>query len=724
MSQTPTRILLVEDNPADARLLLEILGENGSRPSGFELVEVARLAAAIQRLQDANFDLVLLDLSLPDSQGIATVVRVKDARPDVPIVVLTGYDDDNTATDALRRGAQDYLVKGQIDRRMLLRAIRYAIERERAEAQLRRQRERATVLREVGEAIASTLDLDTVLNLFLDKFASLFPNLSFTAHLVNPKTAILELFAVRNVAEIGWNSLPSAKRGVRAQAVMALGRPLVLVDLLSDPHLGNSDFLRRNGFVSYLGVPLIAKGKSIGVIGVYSKERRESEQDEVEFFSALGRQASMAIYNSRIHEQAINAHEREAVLRESISAVAGTLDIHAVLSVLLAKIRSHRPYLVPSVRLLDRTITNLMGLAPRDAHDREWKDVAAARGRGLTKVVADFRRPVIISDLRNDHRVGWPDFIRRCGFVSYLGVPLIAGDDLLGVLNFFTKETYVFADEEVEFLSILAGQAAMAIHNSQLYARLKNSNEVLEKTLEAKSMLTGVMAHELKTPIQVILGNAALLADNLFGEMTREQHERVRMIEAAGEEQLKLIDSTLEMARLEHGRSALAVTEVCVGVLIAELKVEFEAAIGAKGLELEIDAPPPGIIAMKTDRIKLKEILRNLIDNARKFTPQGKVTVRAAKISEERVEFVVSDTGVGIREDLLPKIFELFYQVSYLDKEKASAGLGLSIVKRLVEALSGEIEVLSEVGKGTTFRVSLPREIASDQPDEVPPPSR
>jgi two-component system phosphate regulon sensor histidine kinase PhoR len=122
---------------------------------------------------------------------------------------------------------------------------------------------------------------------------------------------------------------------------------------------------------------------------------------------------------------------------------------------------------------------------------------------------------------------------------------------------------------------------------------------------------------------------------------------------------------------------------------------------------------------MKTDRVK-QEILET-IDNARKYTPQGKVVLRAAKIGEERVEFTVSDTGVGIREDLLPKIFDLFYQVSYLDKEKASAGLGLSIVKRLVEALSGEIEVSSEVGKGTTFRINLPREIASDQPDEVPP---
>ena len=925
MSKRPTKILLVEDNPGDANLLREMLDPfnsstrvpalaGGSRsgfcptgvvegatgvPAGlhahdsdFELSEAPRLAAAIKRLQGSDFDVVLLDLSLPDSQGIATVTRIKAARPNMPIVVLTGQDDDDLATEALRRGAQDYLVKGQIDGQMLLRAIRYAIERERAEAQLRRQREREAALRDVGEAIASTLDLDTVLNLFLDKFASLFPNLAFTARLVDSKTGSLEPFAFRNVEEIGWNSSPSAHRGIRAQAVMALGKPLVLDDLRADLHLGNSNFIKRNGFVSYVGIPLIAKGNSIGVIGVYSKQRCEFECDEVEFFSALGRQAAMAIYNSRMHEQALSAHERESVLREITSAVAGTLDVRAVFSVLLANIHSHLPHLVAGVRLLDRTIGDLMGLAPRDANDNEWRDVAVARAQGLTKVVAAFKRPVSISDLQNDQRTSRPDFFRRNGFVSYLGVPLMAGDDILGVLNFFTKERYVFATEEVEFLRILADQvaiaihnsrlyerlraandrqstlqrinsavastldsagvlnllmeqidrflpyaamqiwlrhqesgileraacrntdeaewkgrplddtppmikeavtgrkcvvslnlqadprtldpeyfrkqglvsylavpllakdeavgvlclltreehqfsnaeidflstlgseAAMAIHNSQLYDRLKDSNETLKKALEAKSILTGVMAHELKAPIQVILGSASLLADNLIGELTPEQRRSVRIIETGAGELLELIDRTLQMARLEHGSTALAVTEVGVGTLLAELKVEFDGPFREKAVELEIDAASLGIPAMKTDRVKLKEILRNLIDNARKYTPQGKVVLRAAKIGEERVEFTVSDTGVGIREDLLPKIFDLFYQVSYLDKEKASAGLGLSIVKRLVEALSGEIEVSSEVGKGTTFRIGLPREIASEQPDGPRPHSR
>ena len=108
---------------------------------------------------------------------------------------------------------------------------------------------------------------------------------------------------------------------------------------------------------------------------------------------------------------------------------------------------------------------------------------------------------------------------------------------------------------------------------------------------------------------------------------------------------------------------------------------------------------PPLGSSIKSDRVKLKEILRNIIDNARKYTMHGKVSLEFAVKDAERVEFVVKDTGIGIKAELLPKIFELFYQVNLSQKETASAGLGLNIVKRLVGALSGEIDVTSEVAR-------------------------
>ncbi|MBI5687450.1 MAG: response regulator [Verrucomicrobia bacterium] len=130
------KLLLVEDNTRDARLLREMLKQTTA--AAFQLEHAARLDAAIERLRQETFDLVLLDLGLPDSQGMETLTRMQQASRSLPIVVLTGLDDQKFALEAMRAGAQDYLVKGRFDGELLIRSIRYAVERKRAEEEVRR----------------------------------------------------------------------------------------------------------------------------------------------------------------------------------------------------------------------------------------------------------------------------------------------------------------------------------------------------------------------------------------------------------------------------------------------------------------------------------------------------------------------------------------------------------------------------------------------------------
>jgi signal transduction histidine kinase/DNA-binding NarL/FixJ family response regulator len=552
VTQPPTKLLLIEESVGHAGLLRAALREASGPDRRFKLVHVVCLADALQCLrEEAPFDLVLLDLSLPDSKGIETLLRLQDETSTLPVVIMTGLNDEELAVEAMRRGAQDYLVKGDVDSRMVVRAIRHAIERKRIDVQLQHQRERQAVLHEVNLAITSTLDLHSVLDLFLERVSRLFPNFAVTVRLADLESGELKPLACRNLDEKDWRKiLPSERKVERATAVMTARKPLVISDAAAHLTTSALDFLSHNGLVSYVGVPLIVQGECLGVIGFYTRERRE------------------------------------------------------------------------------------------------------------------------------------------------------------------------FADEEVEFLATLAGQAAVAIHNSQLYERLKTTNDTLGKTLEIKEVLVGVMAHEIKTPLQVIMGAAGLLSSGTSGPLNADQRGRVTAIESGADELLQVIESTLNIASLEHGGVLLNVSEVGVSALMKELKTEFSAAFREKKIRLDIDLPPPNLV-IETDRIKLKQIFRNLLENARKFTSQGGVKVGFVhRTSDRRVEFTVTDTGIGIRKEALPRVFELFYQADpTLGTGPVSAGLGLNIVKRLVTAMSGEIQVTSEVGKGTTFQFSFPMEIKPTEAD-------
>ena len=151
----PITVLLVEDNPGDARLILELLGE--VQAQAFDLERVDRLDEAIARLARTGVDVVLLDLGLPDSQGLDTFVRARREAPNEPIVVISGLDDERVALEAVRSGAQDYLVKGRIEGQLLARVLRYAIERKRAEEALRaRETHYRTILENIGDGVLIT----------------------------------------------------------------------------------------------------------------------------------------------------------------------------------------------------------------------------------------------------------------------------------------------------------------------------------------------------------------------------------------------------------------------------------------------------------------------------------------------------------------------------------------------------------------------------------------
>ena len=255
-----TNVLLIEDMPAEARLLQEMLAETGT---DLHIEHVTSLSAALETLQTASFDAILLDLSLPpESRGIETLRRAIAQIPHLPIVVLTVLDDEETALQAVQEGAEDYLVKGEVTTSLLTRTIRYAIERKRNLEALRRRTRELELLQTAGQELSSTLDLDEVLATILEEVRRLLGIVASSIWLVDSETGELvcqQASGSRNDTVRGWRLAPG--EGI-AGWVAKQGDSLIVSDArVDDRHYKGVDLKTGLMLCSLLSVPLQVKGE-------------------------------------------------------------------------------------------------------------------------------------------------------------------------------------------------------------------------------------------------------------------------------------------------------------------------------------------------------------------------------------------------------------------------------------------------------------------------------
>lgn len=506
MSDKPVKVLLIEDNPADALLMRKILATVKGAPLDLESAEY--LSAGLERLTEGEIDVVLLDLTLPDSQGFDTFARVHAQAPQVPIIVLTGLDDEALAAQAVRGGAQDYLVKGRVGRNLLVRAIRYAIERKRAEEALRQYADEQAALYAVTSAAATLLDPDELLSTVLDVVLSVLG--SDAGWVVLPGPTLDEpprIAAWRGVPE----SFVAAEEAIPLRTcpvcapLLAGGETQVEPELIAGCPRLPPDVLASTDLHSHVVVPLCTGEEVLGILNVAWRVPHPYSESDRALLMAVGRQVGIALHNAHLY-QAARQVNRLRVLNELDQALVATLDLEKVAEITLHRIAVAMDTPTGALLILspqasgrlERMFTLEQGWIEMAISEEEARDLQT-----LLRRLQDSREAVLLSGDELATISGKRSLAQRWGSGG-LAVPVRGDEELVAVLALGGRPVArLFTEEDRALAQAAANRAGRAIQNARLY-RASQQQSARLATLNAISA-AAVSSLELDAVLRQVL---------------------------------------------------------------------------------------------------------------------------------------------------------------------------------------------------------------------------
>jgi signal transduction histidine kinase/CheY-like chemotaxis protein len=586
----PIKALLIEDSAADARLLQEMLA--GERESSCAVECADRLSAGLERLSAEEYDVVLLDLSLPDSQGFDTFARVHTQTPQLPIIVLSGLDDEAMATRAVREGAQDYLVKGTIDDRLLMRAIGYAIERKRAEGEIRRWATQSEALNAIIATAVTAPDLPGLLDTALDH---------------TMRALGLSIGAIWQAGQRVVRGLSPEFGQASAQAATANGLdiPALIATedwqqvTADDPFSALAPLMARFGIRASLTVPIIVKDLRVGGLSVASLLPRPWPADEIALVKTIGQQLGAAAERLRLFQAEQKQRELAEALQEAAAVVSSTLDLDQVLDRILEQVE----------RVVPGDAFNIMLVEDSSAHIARWRGYDRSAGVGQSAIkhypidkfpsllrMAQTGQPIVVPDTVVD--LDWVPLEGREWLRSYVAAPIRVGGLTVGFLNVNSIRPDQFDSNDGRWLLAFANHAAIAIQNARLYREMLNYAEQLEQRVQERT--AQLQAHYAR--LEAILHSAS---DGIVVADTRGEILQANPIvqtwlahTLSPEDAVQLRDAVRDLAQRAHERP--------------------ETVLELTGLDLELRAAPitepdaeePAVVVAVHDASHLKALDR------------------------------------------------------------------------------------------------------------------
>jgi signal transduction histidine kinase len=463
---------------------------------------------------------------------------------------------------------------------------------------------------------------------------------------------------------------------------------------------------------SEMALPLVSRGRCLGALTVQSAEQNAFSQEDVAVLQTMADQVAIAIENARLLESERRRSAELEALRQASLHVTSRLELQPVLEAIL----EHTLQLVSAdnthIFLYDGE--RLTFGAAMWAGGAQRETYPEPRAQGLTYAVARSGEQVVIPDV-DSH----PLFQDRQWGGAVAGFPLRVGDEVRGVMNVAFEEPHIFSASELSVLELLADQVAIAVNNARLHQQVRAHADELAAALARQEELDRLqgefiqnVSHELRSPLALIRGYAEMLNSGELGGLQSEQERPVSIIARRTRMLSELVEDIaliLEAEARPLERELVALGEVA-RTAVEDFRVVADQAGLTLGAEIADGLPPvSGSLAY------LRRVLDNLLSNAVKFTPAGgMVTVRMWREGDE-VALEVRDTGIGIPPDQLNRVFERFYQVDGSARRKyGGVGLGLALVKEIVELHGGQVRVESHVDEGSAFVVTLP--VSREQP--------
>lgn len=484
---------------------------------------------------------------------------------------------------------------------------------------------------------------------------------------------------------------------------------------------------------SEMALPLVIQEEIVGALDVQSNTPNAFSDEDLAVLTTLAAQISVAIDNARLFEQA-EMRARDMGFLFNVTAAASTPDqnlnmslqnvadlVRASLETLNVTIYLAEEYTTPDGQ--DHTLLRPAALSGSEQPLSEIAEIYISDEQNFLSIAVAGRQAMIIDDIEAESRYLPISTYARSAVVA----PLIAGNDMVGIIVLEDRHPAAYTDRTVRLLVTLTNSLSAVIQSARLLEQVRRNNEQLRELDRLKSDFLANMSHELRTPLNSIIGFSRVILKGIDGPLTEMQEQDLNTIYNSGSHLLGLINDILDQAKINSGKMDLHSDYFDMKPLVEGVRSIGIGLVRDKPIDMKLDVAS-GLPKAYGDEFRTRQILLNLVSNATKFTQKGSVSIRVyTEINEDinapMIRVDVQDTGIGIAEKDIPLLFEAFRQVdSSLTRTVGGTGLGLPIAKSLIEMQNGKLLVYSEMNVGSTFSILIPTEpmLSTDNaaPDE------